>query len=154
MFQELMIDLGQLDMVIKLIVALALGLIVGIEREFVGKEAGTKTYSLVTLGAALFTILSFDPNFPDSSRIIAQIITGIGFIGAGLIIFHENKIHGLTTAAGLWTMAGVGVAAGMGYYFLAVVSTLLVLFILFVLRKLRLEERIHNIAGHSNNGQS
>ena len=117
MFQELMIDLGQLDMVIKLIVALALGLIVGIEREFVGKEAGTKTYSLVTLGAALFTILSFDPNFPVPSRIIAQIITGIGFIGAGLIIFHENKIHGLTTAAGLWTMAGVGVAAGMGYYF-------------------------------------
>ena len=145
-----MIDLAQFDMVIKLIVALALGLMVGIEREFVGKEAGTKTYSLVTLGAALFTILSFDSNFPDPSRIIAQIITGIGFIGAGLIIFHENKIHGLTTAAGLWTMAGVGVAAGMGYYFLAAVSTLLVLFILFVLRKLRLEERIHNIAGHSN----
>jgi len=137
-------------MVIKLIVALALGLVVGIEREFVGKEAGTKTYSLVTLGAALFTIISFDPNFPDPSRVIAQIITGIGFIGAGLIIFHENKIHGLTTAAGLWTMAGVGVAAGMGYYFLAVVSTLMVLFILFVLRKLRLEERIHSIAGHSN----
>jgi len=102
------------------------------------------------LGAALFTIISFDPNFPDPSRVIAQIITGIGFIGAGLIIFHENKIHGLTTAAGLWTMAGVGVAAGMGYYFLAVVSTLMVLFILFVLRKLRLEERIHSIAGHSN----
>ncbi|HEY4518882.1 MAG TPA: MgtC/SapB family protein [Candidatus Paceibacterota bacterium] len=145
-----MMDPGQLDMVIKLIVALALGLVVGIEREFVGKEAGTKTYSLVTLGAALFTIISFDPNFPDPSRVIAQIITGIGFIGAGLIIFHENKIHGLTTAAGLWTMAGVGVAAGMGYYFLAVVSTLMVLFILFVLRKLRLEERIHSIAGHSN----
>ena len=145
-----MIDPAQLDMVIKLIVALALGLVVGIEREFVGKEAGTKTYSLVALGAALFTIISFDPNFPDPSRIIAQIITGIGFIGAGLIIFHENKIHGLTTAAGLWTMAGVGVAVGMGYYFLAVVSALLVLFILFVLRKLRLEERIHSIAGHSN----
>ena len=145
-----MIDPAQFDMVIKLIVALALGLVVGIEREFVGKEAGTKTYSLVTLGAALFTIISFDPNFPDPSRVIAQIITGIGFIGAGLIIFHENKIHGLTTAAGLWTMAGVGVAAGMGYYFLAVVSALMVLFILFVLRKLRLEERIHSIAGHSN----
>ena len=145
-----MIDTAQFDMVVKLIVALALGLIVGLEREFVGKEAGTKTYSLVTLGAALFTIISFDPNFPDPSRIIAQIITGIGFIGAGLIIFHENKIHGLTTAAGLWTMAGVGVAVGMGYYFLAVVSALLVLFILFVLRKLRLEERIHSIAGHSN----
>ena len=141
---------NQLNMVIKLIIALALGLVVGIEREFVGKEAGTKTYSLVTLGAALFTILSFDQNFPDPSRIIAQIITGIGFIGAGLIIFHENKIHGLTTAAGLWAMAGVGVAAGMGYYTLAVLSTLLILFILFVLRKLRLEERIHKMAGHGN----
>jgi len=148
MFQELMIDPGQLDMVIKLVVALALGLIVGIEREFVGKEAGTKTYSLVTLGAALFTILSFDPNFPDPSRIIAQIITGIGFLGAGLIIFHENKIHGLTTAAGLWAMAGIGVATGMGYYFIAFTGTVLILFILYVLRKMRLEERIHRIAGH------
>ena len=135
-------------MVIKLVVALALGLIVGIEREFVGKEAGTKTYSLVTLGAALFTILSFDPNFPDPSRIIAQIITGIGFLGAGLIIFHENKIHGLTTAAGLWAMAGIGVATGMGYYFIAFTGTVLILFILYVLRKMRLEERIHRIAGH------
>ena len=143
-----MIDPAQLDMVIKLIVALALGLIVGIEREFVGKEAGTKTYSLVTLGAALFTILSFDSNFPDPSRIIAQIITGIGFLGAGLIIFHENKIHGLTTAAGLWAMAGIGVATGMGYYFIAFTGTVLILFILYVLRKMRLEERIHRIAGH------
>src|SRR3990172_12283472 len=116
MFQELMMDPGQLDMVIKLIVALALGLVVGIEREFVGKEAGTKTYSLVTLGAALFTIISFDPNFPDPSRVIAQIITGIGFIGAGLIIFHENKIHGLTTAAGLWTVGGGGGAGGRGCF--------------------------------------
>lgn len=147
-----MLDPEQLTMVIRLIVALALGLAVGIEREFVGKEAGTKTYSLVTLGSALFTVLSFDPNFPDPSRIIAQIITGIGFLGAGLIIFHENKVHGLTTAAGLWAMAGVGVAAGMGYYTLAFLSTIFILFILLVLRKLRLEERIHKAAGHTSEG--
>lgn len=146
-----MLDPGQLTIVIKLIVALALGLAVGIEREFVGKEAGTKTYSLVALGAALFTILSFDPNFPDPSRMISQIIIGIGFLGAGLIIFHENKVHGLTTAAGLWVIAGVGIAVGMGYYFVACASVIMILFILYALRKARLEERIHSIAERRNN---
>lgn len=136
----------QLSLAVPLFVALLLGLVVGIEREFVGKEAGTKTYSLVTMGSALFTVLSFDPNFPDPSRIIAQIVMGIGFIGAGLIIFHQNKIHGLTTAAALWTMSAVGVTVGMRYYALAIVSTLFVLFILFVIRKLRIEERIHAVA--------
>lgn len=134
-------------MIIPLIIAALLGFIVGVEREFVRKEAGIKTYALVTLGAALFTVISFDPNFPDPSRIIAQIVTGIGFIGAGIIIFHQNKIHGLTTAAGLWTMAGVGVAAGMRYYELAVAGTLIVLFILLALRKLKIEDRIHAFVG-------
>lgn len=146
-----MLDPGQLTMVIKLIVALALGLAVGIEREFVGKEAGTKTYSLVSLGAALFTILAFDPNFPDPSRMISQIIIGIGFLGAGLIIFHENKVHGLTTAAGLWVIAGVGIAVGMGYYFIACVSVVLILFVLYALRKVHLEEYIHRISEHHKN---
>lgn len=146
-----MINPEQLNMVMKLIIALLLGLAVGIEREFVGKEAGTKTYSLVSLGAALFTILSFDPNFPDPSRIISQIITGIGFIGAGLIIFHENKVHGLTTAAGLWVMAGVGIAVGMGYYLTAGASVALILFILYALRKIRLEEYIHRISDRHKN---
>lgn len=133
----------QIGLAVPLFVALILGLAVGIEREFVGKEAGTKTYSLVTMGSALFTVLSFDPNFPDPSRIIAQIVMGIGFIGAGLIIFHQNKIHGLTTAAALWTMSAVGVTVGMRYYALAVISTVFVLVVLFVIRKMRLEERIH-----------
>lgn len=141
-----MIDVNQFAMIPHLLLALVLGLIIGMEREFVGKEAGTKTYSLVTLGSALFTVLAFDPNFPDPSRIISQIVTGIGFLGAGLIIFHENKVHGLTTAAGLWAMAGVGVAAGMGYFTLAILGAAMVFAILFGLRKLRLEERIHKIA--------
>ncbi|MBI5913213.1 MgtC/SapB family protein [Candidatus Azambacteria bacterium] len=142
-----MLDTHQFSMIVSLVVAATLGFIVGIEREFVRKEAGIKTYALVTLGAALFTVISFDPNFPDPSRIIAQIVTGIGFIGAGIIIFHQNKIHGLTTAAGLWTMAGVGVAAGMRYYTLAVAGTLIVLFILLALRKLKIEDRIHAFVG-------
>lgn len=130
-----------------LLLALGLGLVVGMEREFVGKEAGMKTYSLVTFGAALFALLSFDPNFSDPSRIISQIVIGIGFLGGGLIIVHENKAHGLTTAAGLWAMAGVGVAAGMRYTTLAVAGTVLVLCVLAGLRKLHLEERIHKFAG-------
>jgi len=142
-----MLDPYQLSMIIPLIIASMLGFIVGVEREFVRKEAGIKTYSLVTLGAALFTVISFDPNFPDPSRIISQIVIGIGFIGAGIIIFHQNKVHGLTTAAGLWVMAGVGVAAGMHYYTLAVAGTFLILFILFALRKLKIEDRIHAFVG-------
>ncbi|MCR4322691.1 MAG: MgtC/SapB family protein [Candidatus Azambacteria bacterium] len=142
-----MIDMHQISMVISLLVATILGIIVGVEREFVRKEAGIKTYALVTLGAALFTVISFDPNFSDPSRIIAQIVTGIGFIGAGIIIFHQNKIHGLTTAAGLWVMAGVGIAVGMRQYALAVASTIIILFILFVLRKLKVEDRLHVFAG-------
>ncbi|OGD31453.1 hypothetical protein A3C91_04145 [Candidatus Azambacteria bacterium RIFCSPHIGHO2_02_FULL_52_12] len=134
-------------MYLSLLLALFLGFLVGVEREFVGKEAGIKTYSLVSFGAALFTVLSFDPNFPDPSRMISQIIIGIGFIGGGLIIFHENKVHGLTTAASLWAVAGIGIAAGMRYYALALFSTALVIVVLYVLRRIRLEEAIHKIAG-------
>ena len=134
-------------MYLSLLLALFLGFLVGVEREFVGKEAGIKTYSLVSFGAALFTVLSFDPNFPDPSRMISQIIIGIGFIGGGLIIFHENKVHGLTTAASLWAVAGIGIAAVMRYYALALFSTALVIVVLYVLRRIRLEEAIHKIAG-------
>ena len=136
-------------MVIKLVVALALGLIVGIEREFVGKEAGTKTYSLVTLGAALFTILSFDPNFPDPSRIIAQIITGIGFIGAGAILrptSGRGSVVGLTTAATLWVVCGLGIAVGMGFYFESIVTTALVFFTFLFLSKIVNKVRVYTKA--------
>ncbi len=134
-------------MLLSLLIALVLGFFIGVEREFVGKEAGIRTYSLVSMGAALFTVLSFDPNFPDPSRIISNIVVGIGFIGGGLIIFHENKVHGLTTAASLWVVAGIGIASGMGYYRLAIESALLVIVVLFVLRKAKLETAIHRIAG-------
>lgn len=134
-------------MFLSLLIAAALGFLIGVEREFVGKEAGIRTYSLVSMGAALFTVLSFDPNFPDPSRIISNIVVGIGFIGGGLIIFHENKVHGLTTSASLWVVAGIGIASGMGYYRIAIESTLLVIVVLYVLRKVKLEATIHRIAG-------
>lgn len=148
------INPGEMKMVFQVVLAALLGSFVGFEREYTGKAAGLRTYALVCLGAALFTILSksgfnefvgissFDP-----SRIASQIVVGIGFIGAGLIIFREQKIEGLTTAAGLWAMAAVGMAIGIGYYLLAVFASLLIFIVLSLFGKLKLEERLHKKAG-------
>jgi|SRR3989338_6121241 len=135
----------QITIIFQLLFAMFLGIVVGADREIVGKEAGIKTYSLVAVGSTMFTILSMNPIFPDNGRIISQIIVGIGFIGAGLIIFHQNKVHGLTTAAALWVMAAIGVAIGMEYYFLAAFGTAIIMIVLFGFRVLKLEERIHKI---------
>jgi len=118
-------------------VAAVLGGIIGLEREYREKAAGFRTHFLVALGSALFMILSqygFDaairemPNVSfDPSRIASQVVTGIGFIGAGTIIFQKNVVRGLTTAAGIWVTAAIGLACGTGLYVLAAVSTLLVL---------------------------
>jgi len=135
----------QITIIFQLLFAMFLGIVVGADREIVGKEAGVKTYSLVAVGSTMFTILSMNPIFPDNGRIISQIIVGIGFIGAGLIIFHQNKVHGLTTAAALWVMAAIGVAIGMEYYFLAAFGTAIIMIVLFGFRVLKLEERIHKI---------
>jgi len=119
----------------KLILAILLGGLIGTERSVVAKQAaGTRTFALVSLGACLFIImgnyvsisylgvLSFDP-----LRIAAAIITGIGFIGGGLIIFHGNNLHGITTAAGLWIVSGIGMTVGFGMYGAATFATLLTL---------------------------
>ena len=113
-------------------VALLLGGLVGIQREKIGKAAGIRTYALVTGGSALFTLLAV-LSFPtDAARIIAQIIVGIGFLGAGAILHKDDKISGLTTAAGLWMMAAVGIAVGLEKYFIAfTVSFLVVLVLMF-----------------------
>jgi putative Mg2+ transporter-C (MgtC) family protein len=123
--------------IIRLLVATALGAVIGLDREYRTKAAGFRTHVLVALGSALFMIISvhgFD-DLPkdqmtlrmDPARIAAQVVTGIGFIGAGTIIFQKNVVKGLTTAAGLWVTAAVGMACGVGMYVLAIVSTLLVL---------------------------
>lgn len=139
----------QMEVIFQLLLAALLGGLLGLEREYMRKEAGLRTYSLVCLGAALFTIISYDTfglflgrvgiNF-DPTRIIGQIVLGIGFLGAGLIIFRGSHIEGLTTAAGLWVTAAIGVAIGAGFYFPAIFATLLAIGILAGLRLV--EEKI------------
>ena len=119
----------QVDLILRLLVAAALGAAVGLEREFHDHPAGTRTHLLVAMGSALFTVLSIH-GFPDASvdptRIAAQIVTGIGFLGAGAIIHYGTSVKGLTTAASLWATAAIGLAAGVGMYVLAVVTTVVV----------------------------
>ena len=119
-----------LDITLRLITAMLLGGSIGIEREFRSKDAGFRTHFLVALGSALFTVVSqygFGIDLKDSSRVAAQVVSGIGFLGAGTIIFQKNMVRGLTTAAGLWVTAAIGLACGTGMYLPAVVTTLMVL---------------------------
>jgi putative Mg2+ transporter-C (MgtC) family protein len=131
------------DVLLRVAVAAGLGGAIGIERELREREAGFRTHLLVSVGAALFTLVSayawgdfvfgggvtFDP-----TRVAAQIVTGIGFLGAGAIIRQGLTVRGLTTAATLWVVAAIGMASGAGYYTAAVISTVLVLLTLGPLR--------------------
>lgn len=121
---------------VRVAVAIGLGLVLGLERQFSNKDAGVRTYALVAGGAALFTVISIY-GFPgsDTSRVAAQIVTGIGFLGAGLIFRQGLNVQGLTTAAGLWSVAAIGMAAGTGYWGLAIVVTVIVLIMLAVTNK-------------------
>lgn len=130
----------QLDLVIRLLVAAVVGALVGLEREIHGHPAGMRTHLLVALGSALFTVLSAHgfgaggPGAPvDPTRIAAQIVTGIGFLGAGAIVKEGATIKGLTTAASLWATAALGMAAGAGAHLLGAVATAIVLFSLWPL---------------------
>jgi putative Mg2+ transporter-C (MgtC) family protein len=130
-------ELGeQLDISFRLVVASVLGAAIGLERELHAHPAGMRTHLLVSLGSAAFTVLSIfffeTPAAPngsiptDPSRIAAQIVSGIGFLGAGAILKYGTSVRGLTTAASLWATAGVGMAAGAGAWFVAVVTTVLI----------------------------
>jgi putative Mg2+ transporter-C (MgtC) family protein len=126
----------QLELGLRLAAGLVLGAIIGFERELHRQPAGFRTHSLVALGAALFTIVSayaFTGPMVDPTRIAAQIVSGIGFIGAGTILQHRGSVRGLTTAASLWAVAAIGTAAGAGLLLIAVVGTLLILVVLAVL---------------------
>lgn len=123
---------------IRLIVAMILGGIVGLEREYRAKDAGFRTHFLVAIGSALFTLISmygFADGVKDTSRVAAQVVSGIGFLGAGIIVFQRNVIRGLTTAAGLWVTAAIGMACGVGQFYMAVLVTLLILIGLEVLNR-------------------
>lgn len=118
-------------MVMKLFVALFLGTMLGVERAIVGKTAGMRTYGLVTMGATLFTIVGSDvaQGTVESLRLTGQIITGIGFVGAGLIFFNGEKVSGVTTAVGIWVSAGIGMAIGYGLYTIAIVASIFSIFV-------------------------
>ena len=135
-------ELSTLDILIRLVIAILLGGLVGIERTLAGKTAGMRTYALVSMGSALFMLVAiiisyqfvgtagFNPLF-----LAPQILVGIGFIGAGLV-FHNNKdmkTSGLTSAAGLWVAAGIGMAVGFGLYYLSIISALLTLLVFTIL---------------------
>lgn len=128
-----------IGILLQLVLATFLGALLGLEREYKRKAAGLRTYSLVSLGAAFFIIISHYPfllysdqinvDF-DPTRVLGQIVLGVGFLGAGLIIFRDSHIEGLTTAAGLWIAAAVGAAVGEKLYLLAAFVTFIALFIL------------------------
>ena len=129
------------EMVRQLVIASILGFAIGLEREHRRKAAGMRTFALVCLGATLFTIISVDgfralapESGYDPSRIAANIVSGIGFLGAGLIFLQGNKVQGLTTAAALWVTAAIGMAVGIGMYGIAVVVAVLTLCIMWLFR--------------------
>jgi putative Mg2+ transporter-C (MgtC) family protein len=138
-------DLTWAEILLRVSLAGALGASIGLERELRDREAGLRTHLLVAVGSALFTLVSaygfrdFDygrnTGFTlDPTRISAQIVTGIGFLGAGAIIRQGISVRGLTTAATLWIVAAIGLASGAGYYSAAVITTGVVLFALYPLR--------------------
>ena len=144
------LDQQTITMIWNLSLAAVLGMAIGFEREHRRKPAGLRTYTLVALGAALFTAISIAVYniFPSISgvsgydyHLVANIVVGIGFIGGGLIFMRGGHMEGLTTAAGLWATAAVGMAAGFGLYAIAVYAAILVLFILWAMRSL--ENVIH-----------
>lgn len=121
-----------MELVLRLLVAAALGALVGYERETRKKSAGFRTNMLVSVGSCLFTIISIYSFGSDPARIAAGIVTGIGFLGAGSIIVGGKHVRGLTTAATLWVVAGIGLAVGVGEYILATVTAVLIFSILLM----------------------
>ena len=114
-------------MILRLLLGGLMGGVIGLEREFRAKEAGLRTHFIVALGSALFMLISqyaFSGRF-DAARVAAQVVSGIGFIGAGVIIFQRNVVRGVTTAAGLWVAAAIGLACGDGMYPVAIAATVL-----------------------------
>lgn len=146
----------QLDLAFRMLVAAALGAAIGLEREIHEHPAGMRTHLLVSLGSAIFTVLSVygfegvgqgnvSPTV-DPTRIAAQIVSGIGFLGAGAILKYGTSIRGLTTAASLWTAAAIGMAAGAGEWLIAAIGTFIVVFSLWPLNAL--VGRLHKPGGH------
>lgn len=137
----------ELELSVRLVVAVGLGGAVGVEREYRGHPAGIRTMAMVSFGSCLFTLLGvyFNVTNQDPTRIAAQVVTGIGFLGAGTIIRQGTGVRGLTTAATIWVVAAIGMAVGFGSYILPAVGTVIVLFALVVIK--RFEDRFFRRTG-------
>ena len=122
--------LEQTEILTRLVLAVVVGGLIGLEREIVHRPAGIRTHMLVCMGSALFALVTFETLPLEGGRIIAGVATGIGFLGAGTIFKAKNDVHGLTTAASIWTTAGVGLGLGFGLYWMIFVAVVLVLIIL------------------------
>jgi putative Mg2+ transporter-C (MgtC) family protein len=133
--------MNMLDILLKLLLAIALGGIIGLEREASQKPAGLRTHILISVSAAMMMILSQlmlagkESSGGDTLRVAAAVITGMGFIGAGTIIQSQGMVHGLTTASTLWTVAGLGLVVGAGYYLVALLFAVLVIATLVLFRR-------------------
>lgn len=131
----------------QIFVAIILGGILGWQRVRLGKSAGPRTYALVAGGSALFTVLArngFEAGNFSAANIAAQIVTGIGFLGIGLIFHRENHVDGLTTAAGLWVSAAIGMAVALNFFILATITTAFIFCVLMIN-----DQKLHKIAENS-----
>jgi len=149
--------LGFEQMIVRLLIALSLGALVGLERNLAGKEAGMRTEMLISGGASLFTIIALalpylaapSPEFVPQAvlngtfvSVIANIVVGIGFLGAGIIIQTREHVRGLTTAAAVWATAAIGILAGLGLWQFGLAATLIIVVLLYLSRKLEVEEML------------
>lgn len=130
----------QLEYLLRIVIASVLGLIIGSERKRQNKSAGIRTHAIVALGAALIMVVSkygfTDVPDYDAARVAAQVVSGIGFLGAGVIFVRNNLVSGLTTAAGLWATGGVGLAMGAGMYVVAILAAALIMVVQFIMHKI------------------
>jgi putative Mg2+ transporter-C (MgtC) family protein len=133
-----------LEIIYRLFLGSALGALIGVERSFFKKQAGLRTFALVGLGATLFSLIAAKFTPDSTTRILANIVLGIGFLGAGIIFYHEEKVVGATTAAALWATAAIGASVGQGFYLEAFVTTVLVLLILSILPFIEEKIRQHD----------
>ena len=131
------VRLEQFYWMLDLVLAAFLGFLIGLERKFRYKEAGIRTHTIVSIGAALMMIISCHAfgSEADSARVAAQIVAGIGFLGAGIIVYKKNVVHGLTTAAGVWATAGIGMACGGSLWIVAVFATAILILIQWLLHR-------------------
>ena len=118
------------EILLRLVLSVVAGGLIGLEREVVHKPAGIRTHMLVCLGSALFVLVTLETLPNEAARIIAGIATGIGFLGAGTIFKAKDEVHGLTTAASVWAVAAVGLAIGFGFYLMTAIAVILILIIL------------------------